>query len=444
MDVQLPPVASNTSHNIAEWLMDIVDTGLDALGLERFKTIEEGIYLVVVIAVAFIIGWIIQKVVLFGVRRVVKMRNGVIGKELLQWKTLSKCCYIIPPLVILALTPFAFASGHHTLVIIQRVCCIYALIAFGIGLGAVFEFFFNHYNIHDNTRRLPLNGILDVVKGIMWIIITIIAVSIAVDKSPAILLTGLGAFAAALMLIFKDPILGFVAGIQMSQNDMLHVGDWIVVPGTPANGVVIDVSLTIVKVQNWDNTIITVPPYTLVSGPFQNWRGMKQSGCRQISRSIIIDITSLQKIDDARVDAIVEKYQCLKPFVDKLRKDGTVLGNNPGLNPVNGTLETNIGLFRAYCCQYLLSSPYIDNQQQIIVRLMTPTPNGLPMDIYCFTATTDWNEYEAIQSSIMEHFCTVCADFGVGVYSSATLTVTETAPESAAGTASGTVPPSQA
>ena len=159
------------------------------------------------------------------------------SQELLQGKTLTRCCYIIPPLVVLAMAPFALEESHRTYTIVTRIAGIYALFALAIGLGAVFSFIFNYYNVHVNKRRLPLKGLANVAIGIVWIIITILAVSVALDKSPGLLLTGLGAFAAALMLVFKDSILGFVAGIQLSENDMIHVGDWIVVPNTPANGV---------------------------------------------------------------------------------------------------------------------------------------------------------------------------------------------------------------
>lgn len=430
MDLPVTPPASEASHTVASWLLGLIDRTLDGLGMARHHQTEEIIYLIVVIAGAIAIGWVVQKLVYLVLRKIVKMRKGTIGTELLQWKTLERCCYIIPPLMLMALVPFAFEGKHNTLVVIERLVGIYALIALGIGLGAVFDFIFNHYNIHENTRRLPLKGIVNVAKGILWIVITIVAVSVAFDKSPAMLLTGLGAFAAALMLVFKDSILGFVAGIQMSQNDMLHVGDWIVVPSTIANGIVLDVSLTTVKVQNWDNTIVTVPPYTLVSTSFQNYRGMKQSGCRRIIKTLTMDLTTVGRITPGQVDAIVANYPILKPFVDGLRSKGDTEQNDGGLTPINGTLETNLGLFRAYTCLYIYNNPFINNTQQILIRLMDATPDGLPLEIYCFTATTDWDKYEAIQSAILEHLSTVCSDFGLGIYSSSTLSVTQEPPQS--------------
>ncbi|MDE6134802.1 MAG: mechanosensitive ion channel family protein, partial [Muribaculaceae bacterium] len=213
-----PPVAQ-TSHTVATWLLNLIDSLLGHLGLGRFQTGEEVIYLSIVIVAAFAIGWVIQNAVAYAVRKLVKMHDNDIARELLEWHTIRKCCRIIPPLLFLALAPFAFDRGQHIVRIIERLAWIYVLVAFAIGLCAVVTFAFNHYNIHRNTKKLPIQGVLNLSKGIIWIITAICAVGVILDKSPAALLTGLGAFSAALMLIFKDSILGFVAGIQMTQND---------------------------------------------------------------------------------------------------------------------------------------------------------------------------------------------------------------------------------
>lgn len=257
----------------------------------------------------------------------------------------------------------------------------------------------------------------------IWIVITIIAISILVDKSPAYLLTGLGAFAAALMLIFKDSILGFVAGIQMSQNDMLHVGDWIVVPGTPANGIVLDVTLSAVKVQNFDNTFVTVPPYTLVSTSFQNYRGMQASGARRFTRTLVVDTPSVVKLSDEILDKALAAHPEIKPFVTNLQSTHKEIEADKGIRPLNGSIETNLGLFRAYCAYYLLNSPWVNPSMQVLVRILEPTIYGIPLDIYAFAITTDWNSYEAIQSAIMEHFAVCAPDFGLDIYTAGSMTV---------------------
>ncbi len=411
------------AHTFASWLLNLIDDFLDLIGLGRFKNLEEVIYMIVVVAVAFFIGWLFQKFVQWALGKVVSLRHGTIGKELLQMHTLTKCCLIIPPLFVMALAPFAFENNHTWLEWIERLTGVYALIALGVGLSSVMNFIFFHYNLHDNTKGLPIKGVLNIGKGILWIILVIIAVSVIVDKSPAVLLTGLGAFAAALMLIFKDSILGFVAGIQMSQNDMLHEGDWIVVPNTPANGTVIDVTLSAVKIQNFDNTIVTVPPYTLISTSFQNYRGMWDYGARRMVKTLTMDVTTIFRLTDAQTDSIVAKYPILKEFVDRMRASGQLVHSDDSLRPINGTLETNLGLFRAYCCLYLSQNPMISSTSQILVRLLDASAYGLPLEIYCFTATTNWNEYEGIQSAVLEHITSVVSDFGLNIYSSSTLTV---------------------
>lgn len=425
MNTPIVTPATPAAHSVAEWLLSLIDRLLNAIGLEAHEKTEEAICLFIIIAGAFLIGWILQKIIYFVLRHAVKLRPSTIGQELLKGKTLARCCYIIPPLVVLALAPFALEESHSTYTVVVRIAGIYALFALAVGLGAVFTFIFNYYNNYKNTRKLPLKGLVNVAIGVVWIIIVILSVSVALDKSPGLLLTGLGAFAAALMLVFKDSILGFVAGIQLSENDMIHVGDWIVVPDTIANGVVLDMTLTTVKVQNWDNTIVTLPPYSLVQSSFQNWRGMSESGCRRIVKNLTIDITSVKSITPDEADALTARYPLLKEFVDNLRKNNGLEQNNPGLTPINGTIETNLGLFRAYCCLYIYNNPFINNVQQILVRILDPTNGGLPLQVYCFTATTDWNKYEGIQSAIIEHISTVCGDFGLDIYSSSTLTVSE-------------------
>lgn len=284
-----------------------------------------------------------------------------------------------------------------------------------MAICSVLSFAWLRFDKERNTKNLPIRGILDTVIGILWVITAIICVAIIVDKSPAALLTGLGAFAAVLMLVFKDSILGLVAGLQLSQNDMLRVGDWIVVPSTIANGIVIDVSLTAVKVQNWDNTIVTLPPYTLISGSFQNWRGMSDSGVRQIARSILIDIYSVTQTTPDFIKKMVTQFPQLKAYVDKVQTAGHPIFD-PGLATVNGTVDTNLGLYRAYLCEWLLGHPSISSSRQILVRLMAPTDNGIPLQIWCFTSTTAWTAYEAIQSALFEHIAVTAPSFGLQIY----------------------------
>lgn len=407
------------SHDVAQWLLGIVTSLCDAIGLRRDPQIQQIAYIVLISLFALLIAYLVRRVVIFIAKKFIQLNKTDFGEALLKQHVITRCSHIITPIVILALLPFAFDTTSTFLRITRTIVEIYLTIMFGIGFNAVIDFIWYNYDRNANKDNHPLKGVKIVAKGLVWIIITIVCLSLLINKSPMALLGGLGAFAAALMLIFKDSILGFVAGIQLSSNDMLRVGDWIVVPSTIANGVVIDVSLTVVKVQNWDNTIVMVPPYSLVSTSFQNWRGMSESGVRQIDRSVLIDNTSIVTIDQTFIDSMVAKYPLLKEFVDQRMADakaGKTMVFNGGVAPVNGTLDTNLGLFRAYMCRYLLNHPAISNDNNIIVRLMTPDANGTPLDFYCFTNTTDWLAYEAIRSQIFEHIAAAANDFGLRIF----------------------------
>lgn len=400
------------SHQVAVWLITMIRGFLNKMGLSHDHHIETAIYVVAIVAMAIFLGWIIKLGVLWMVRKIVAWRHTAVGNQMLREHVLPHCSHIIPPLVILGLLPFAFDSTS-TLLVIFRVCVvIYTIIAVTLAVNAVIKFIWERYNERENTKNLPLKGLLNVCTGVVWAISVIIMGSIILGKSPAALLAGLGAFAAALMLIFKDTILGFVAGVQLSQNDMLRIGDWIVVPSTIANGIVIDMSLSAVKVQNWDNTIVTLPPYTLVSTSFQNWRGMSDSGYRLISRSVIYDVDSVTPLTDEIVQQ-VKSLPGVEEFINKTNKSGQVY--DPGVAVVNGSTQTNLGLLRAYMCYYLLHHPLIGTDQQILVRVMTPDGTGMPLQIYCYT-TTAWTAYEAVQSEIFEHLAAVSPKFGLRLF----------------------------
>ena len=400
------------SHAVAIWLTRLIHKTLNDAGLKSHPEVEDIIYVVIIVAFALTLGWLIRRGILYIARKLVKWHATAWGQSLLRQRVLSRCSHIIPPLVILALLPFAFDKSSTLLHVFQICVLIYFIITMTLAVTTVISFIWERYDERENTRNLPLAGIRNLLIGIAWAIAVIIIGATLLDKSPVALLTGLGAFAAVLSLIFKDTILGFVAGIQLSQNDMLHIGDWIVVPSTIANGIVIGMSLTAVKVQNWDNTIVTLPPYSLISSSFQNWRGMSQSGYRQICRSAIFDTDTVV----TATPELIEKVRALPgmaEFIDKVKSGGQFY--DPGLATVNGTTETNLGLFRAYMCYYLLHHPLIGTDQQILVRVMEPTGQGYPLQLWCFT-TTKWTAYEAVQSQIFEHMAVACGQFGLKMY----------------------------
>ena len=400
------------THELTLKFIREISVLLTKMGMANHPILEEFIYVVIILLVSFALGWLVRFILLFFIKRVVKLRKFEIGKELIKQKIFSKVSNIVPPMVLLGLISFAFIS-HDSLILgfFTALIKIYLSITIGVAISAVLTFVWNNYDNRRNDKNHPLRGVLNVAQGLVWIVITIIVVSNLLGKSPIVLLTGLGAFAAALMLIFKDSILGLVAGVQLSQNDMLRVGDWIVVPSTIANGIVEDVSLTVVKIRNWDNTLVMLPPYTLVSTSFQNWRGMIDSNVWLVSKNVIIDVKSVVAVDEELLNEILGKYPQLKDFVvNKHNYQGGLVG-------VNGTNETNLGLYRAYLCDYLISHQMVSKNHQMFVSLLDSTPEGLPMQIYCYATTTNWAIYEAIKSEIMEHAIVVAPQFKLLIYS---------------------------
>ena len=413
------------THTIAAWVLNTIDDLLNHIGLSGHTFIKATIYIIIISAVSIGIGILLKKIILLITRKILAVKKSEIAAELHEHNVFIRCSHIIPPLVFMAMAPFAFPARSGELHWILKIVGIYALIAFASGLNSIIEFAFDRYNDKENRKNLPLRGIRNIAVGIVWIIISILSVCILIDKSPATILAGLGAFAAALLLIFKDSILGFVAGIQMSDNDMLRVGDWIIVPGTPANGTVMDVSLSTVKIQNWDLTTVLVPPYTLVSTSFQNYRSMYEAGARLIENQVIIDPKSIRQADDEMIETIVAKYPLLSEFVKSLRQKGVTMENDPGTVADNGTIETNLGLYRAYVGAYLMSLPQVSKDQYLLVRIMQGSNAGIPLQIWCYSASTDWNKFQALQSRIMEHVNAVVSDFGgLAIFSQNDLSVT--------------------
>ncbi|MDE7153497.1 MAG: mechanosensitive ion channel family protein [Muribaculaceae bacterium] len=407
------------THTIGTWLLNFIDNLLDSIGLRGHQTLETAIYIAIIACIAIFVGYLLRRFILAVVEKLASLRKTQMMTDLINEKVFTKCSHIIPPLVMLAMVPLAFSTDPKTIGLIERCVVVYLFIALAVAINGIISYIYVNYNRRKNAEGHPLKGLLITAHGIVWGVIVIISISVLIDKSPATLLAGLGAFAAALMLIFKDSILGFVSGIQLSQNDMLRVGDWIVVQGTDANGVVEDVSLTVVKVRNWDNTLVMVPPYTLVSTSFQNWRGMSETGRRQIVRDIYFDNTSIGGISDESIDAIVAACPIIKDYVAKMRElpaGEAGLQYNSGLAVVNGTIATNMGLFRAYLCQWLLNNDKIAQDSQILVRLRPSEAWGTTLQIYCYTNTTDWTIYEAVQSAIMEHVAAMAPTFGLKIY----------------------------
>ena len=288
-------------------------------------------------------------------------------------------------------------SGHLT-DILTRIDVVYLIIIVVMICNSLLMIFLDVYSSTDKSRQRPLKAVVQAVQVGIIFVAGIIALAILIDKSPKVLLTGLGASAAVLMLVFKDSIMGLVAGVQLSANDMLHPGDWITMEKYGADGMVQDVSLTTVKVQNWDKTITTVPPYALVSESFQNWRGMFDSGGRRIKRSIFIDMNSIAFCTAEQTKALAEKK-----LVDSASERAV-----------------NLTIFREWLEMWLKNHPKVNKGMITMVRQLQPTAQGLPLELYFFFNGTDWVDYEHLQAEVFEYILATLPKFGLKVFQSPT------------------------
>lgn len=371
---------------------------------EFYEKIEPIIVLLLIVLFSFFVAWLIYIIVRTLSHRILKHKEYTFLSRLLQHNVLLKQAHVIPPIIMSTLIPLFFDEKSKLIHFIINIVWIYFVIALTIAITGIItsigETAFSNSKYHDR----PIKGFIQITKIVVYIITTIIIISILTNKSPLYLIGGLGAFAAVLMLITKDSIMGFVGGFLLLENDMIRLGDWIEVPQSPINGIVTDISLTTVKVKNFDNTLVTIPPYSLINGSFINWRGINESAGRRISRGYTIELYSIKPYTAEFLKKIKSIDEEFSVHIDSMLKSEKSLP------------ETNAGLFREYADFYLNRHPDIHKDMLIMVRTLEPTPNGLPIQFYCFTTSTVWEEYEKIQSGIMEHFASVLPLFELYPY----------------------------
>lgn len=383
--------------------------------------LTSAIILVIILAIAFLGDAICRHVILTVVTRLVKKTKATWDDIVFDRKVLTHVSHLVAPILLYILLPLAI-TNVGLLGFIQRICMIYIIAVFLKFISALLTALFLVYSEKEQFRDRPLKGLLQTVQVVLFFIGGITIVSILIDKSPMVLLTGLGASAAVLMLVFKDSIMGFVSGIQLSANNMLRVGDWIQMPKYGADGTVIEVTLNTVKVRNWDNTITTIPPYALVSDSFQNWRGMQESGGRRIKRSISIDMNSV-KFCTPEMLAKYKKIQLLKDYIEETEKVVEEYNKEHGIDNsilVNGRRQTNLGVFRAYLTNYLKSLPTVNQDLTCMVRQLQPTETGIPLELYFFSAIKTWVPYEGVQADVFDHVLAIIPEFDLHVFQNPT------------------------
>lgn len=311
-------------------------------------------------------------------------------------KVMHRAARLVPPLIWYVLLRVAFYDMPVLLDVLHKACLVYLIVAVLQLLAAFLDTLYEISSHHETLRNRPLKGVYQMIKLLAVCVGAILIISILIGRDATAILAGLGASAAIIMLIFRDSILGLVAGVQLSANDMLRPGDWITMAKYGADGYVTEVTLTTVKVQNFDKTITTIPPYALVSDSFQNWRGMWESGGRRIKRSLLIDASSVRTCTAGELAALREKG---------------LAGATPAAEPV-----VNLCALREYAARYLKEHPDINPSLMQLVRMLQPTPEGIPIEVYCFTRQTEWVAYEAVQGAVFDHLFAVLPDFGLRAY----------------------------
>ena len=414
--VKLPEEATEHYFVVARLIMRIAHSILDFFHQGSNASLFIIVYAVMVFLISFGIGLLLQWLIVKLCRRLSRRWKGDIYSNLLDEKFFTRTLRIIPAIIFLIFIQFTLFAHVGLSEWLTRLTWVYIIVTLALSLCILANVTWIHVDNRDNKRKLPLKGLVSLAKGIIWILATIVIVALLVNKSPASLLAGVGAFAAVLMLVFKDSILGVVAGVQLSENDSLHVGDWIA--AGDANGVVTEVTLTQVKVLNWNKTTTTLPPYSLVSNGFTNYRSMQTSNTRQVQRSYMIDADSVIEATDDLLDELA-KIPLLTDWIAKKRAQkaaGNVQNANNSEGLVDGTIETNLGVFRAYLTLYLQNSKDVyvntdDGFSYMFVTTLPQTSAGIPLQLYFFTSTSHWVAYESIMAAVFEHIAVMLSKF---------------------------------
>ena len=383
--------------SLGSWMNEIlIDWGVDPKLANMF---DETIIAVLMIGVSIGLDYLCQAIFVGGMKHYTKRAPHQWNTLLMKRRVVHHLIHILPGILVYFLLPLAFVRGKEILDFSQKICAVYIIAAILFTINGLLLVMLDVYNARDKQKNRPMKGFVQVLQVLLFFIGGIVIIAVLVNKSPMTLFAGLGASAAVLMLVFKDSILGFVAGVQLSANDMLRIGDWIQLPNGVANGTVEEITLNTVKIRNWDETISTVPPYTLVNNSFQNWRGMQESGGRRVNKNIYLDMTTL-------------KF-CTPEDLDAIRKNVPLMAD---YQPAEGEVPTNSQLYRIYIERYLRSRPVVNQDMDLIISQKEPTTYGVPIQVYFFSRNKVWREYERIQSDIFDHLLAIVGKFDLKLY----------------------------
>lgn len=384
---------------LTTWLLEL---GLAEAQVEMAAALTA---MVVLLFLSFLAYVVAKRILLRVVRAAARRTKTTWDDAFVKAQLFSRLSHLVPALILQTAAPGVLASYPAAVTALLTATSVYLAL---VGLTVFDAFLKGSERIYDGfavARSFPIRTIVQIIRVIVYFVVGVAILAILLGKSPLVFFSGLGAFTAVLLLIFKNTILGFVAGLQLTANDMVRRGDWIEMPGHNADGEVLDVSLTTVKVQNWDKTVTTIPTYALVAEPFKNWRGMEESGGRRIKRAVHLDVTSIRFCDSEMLerfkkirytaDHVTQKIEELEAHNRELQIDESLL--------INGRHLTNVGAFRAYLEHYLRDLPKVHQEMTFLVRQLAPTGQGLPIEIYLFSNDQAWANYEAFQADIFDH-----------------------------------------
>ena len=375
--------------------------------------------LALLVLAAWLAGVLVRSVLLRVVARLAEASPLHWDDAIVRSRTLSRLADVVPALVVLAGIGLVEGLPVWAYLVVRNVAMAWIAIALALAFGRVLDALNDIYIAHSpHARERPIKGYLQLAKILVWVVALILVVAALINRNPVVLLTGLGAMTAVLMLVFKDTLLSLVASVQLASNDMLRVGDWIEMPSQNADGDVIDISLHTVKVQNWDKTISTIPTHLLIGESFRNWRGMTDAGGRRIKRALLLDQASVYFLDQADRDRL-RRIALIDDYLDRQRQELQAYNAKleaAGKDPVNNRRATNLGTFRAYVIAYLRAHPGVHQDMTLLVRQLDPTPHGLPLEVYCFSRDVSWEAYENLAGDIFDHLLAVLPEFGLRIF----------------------------
>ena len=392
---------------------------LDLWGtLDQHPVLHAGLGLTILLVIALVLGRVARFLILHAVKLLGRQPALHWMHDLLHNKVFHRLAQLTPSLVVqfgLKLVPELSSTSQHFL---GNVALAFTILFLVLAISALLDALLDIYARTEYARTRSIKGYVQLAKMVLFIFGAIVIVATLIDRSPLLLLSGLGAMSAVILLVYKDTLLSFVASVQLTSNDMLRVGDWIEMPQVGADGDVVDMTLHTVKVQNFDKTIVSIPTWRLMSESFKNWRGMQQSGGRRIKRSLFIDAGGVRFLNNTEEERL-SQVRLLSDYITRKRAElkawNQAQGNVAELS-ANRRRMTNIGTFRAYALAYLQSHPEIQPNMTCMVRQMATTAQGVPLEIYCFTRTTAWADYERIQGDIFDYLLAVMPEFGLSLY----------------------------